>query len=188
MRAAMWKAKIASNGKKDIVGVEVGVDRGVHAWGMLYDWKEIKTLHLVDNYSERPLSSHGDARVTLEEFKDKVKWYLQASLEAVLLFDDNSLDFVYIDASHAYFDVLRDCIVWYKKVKPGGVLCGHDYRLDWHNMKEKSPTWMNAHGVVKAIDECVNMKNQEFEINKEDKKIVLETKTDGSSSDWWLIK
>lgn len=177
MRAAMSKAHEANEHIRDVIGVEVGVDQGIHAWEILNEWKEIKTLYLVDNYSTRGLSNYGDARVKVDCFKDRTKWHILPSMEAALLFGPESLDFGYIDASHSYKDVLNDCIRWWPKIKKGGVLCGHDYRLDWHNMKEQSPSWMNAHGVVKAVNEF-------SEINK----LELGTKTDGSASDWWIKK
>jgi hypothetical protein len=50
------------------------------------------------------------------------------------MFQDESLDFVYIDANHAYDFVKQDIELWYPKVKKGGYLWGHDYiDLDWYN-------------------------------------------------------
>ena len=184
----MWYARRLMGNKKNIIGVEVGVDQALHAWEILDQWDEIDMLHLVDSYSTRSKKHYNDALKKLEKFNKRTAWYVQPSLEAYLLFDDNSLDVVYLDASHVYIDVLQDCIAWYKKLKPGGVLCGHDYRLDWNNMDEHSASFINAHGVVKAVNEFVILKNDELKINKIDKEIVLGTKTDGSSSDWWIKK
>jgi FkbM family methyltransferase len=39
----------------------------------------------------------------------------------------HSLDFVYLDARHDYASVLEDLEAWFDKVRPGGVLSGHDY-------------------------------------------------------------
>lgn len=50
-----------------------------------------------------------------------------SSLEAVTLYDDESLDFVFIDAAHDYGNVKADIEAWYKKVKPGCIIAGHDY-------------------------------------------------------------
>lgn len=36
-------------------------------------------------------------------------------------------DFVFIDGSHEYEDVLRDIKFWYRKAAPGALLSGHDY-------------------------------------------------------------
>jgi|ETNvirenome_6_85_1030632.scaffolds.fasta_scaffold109705_2 predicted O-methyltransferase YrrM len=37
-----------------------------------------------------------------------------------------SFDFVFIDADHTTEGVLADIAAWRDKVRPGGMLCGHD--------------------------------------------------------------
>ena len=55
-----------------------------------------------------------------------------ASLDAAADFPDGSLAFVFIDADHSYAAVCADISAWLPKVKPGGVLAGHDYSAtDW---------------------------------------------------------
>jgi SAM-dependent methyltransferase len=49
------------------------------------------------------------------------------SVDALKRFEDNSLDFVFIDANHGDPYVTQDITNWYKKVRPGGILAGHDY-------------------------------------------------------------
>ena len=51
---------------------------------------------------------------------------LKSSL-AYKLYKDESLDFVFIDASHIYSDVVSDILNWLPKVKIGGIIGGHDY-------------------------------------------------------------
>lgn len=51
----------------------------------------------------------------------------KSSLEAVAGFEDDSVDFAYLDGDHRYDGVLADCRAWWQKVRPGGILCGHDY-------------------------------------------------------------
>jgi hypothetical protein len=48
------------------------------------------------------------------------------SMEASKLYDDNSLDFVLIDADHRYEPVKADILAWLPKVKPGAILMGDD--------------------------------------------------------------
>jgi len=51
----------------------------------------------------------------------------KTSMEAVDLFKDNSLDFIYIDGDHRFPFIASDLYFWYQKVKSGGVISGHDY-------------------------------------------------------------
>ena len=41
--------------------------------------------------------------------------------------DDDSLDFVFIDADHSCAMVKQDIELWSPKIHVGGLLCGHDY-------------------------------------------------------------
>jgi hypothetical protein len=52
---------------------------------------------------------------------------------AFKLYDDESLDFVFIDASHKYSDVVSDIINWLPKIKIGGIIGGHDYLSEENN-------------------------------------------------------
>jgi SAM-dependent methyltransferase len=49
------------------------------------------------------------------------------SVEAASQFENNSLDFIYIDASHEYIDVKNDIQAWLPKLKKGGIIAGDDY-------------------------------------------------------------
>lgn len=52
------------------------------------------------------------------------------SVEAAADYEDASLDFVFIDADHSAEAVEADVRAWLPKVKPGGVLAGHDADYD----------------------------------------------------------
>lgn len=49
------------------------------------------------------------------------------SVEAAGQFADASLDFVFLDASHDYESVRDDVAAWQPKLKPAGVMAGHDW-------------------------------------------------------------
>jgi hypothetical protein len=49
------------------------------------------------------------------------------SEQAASLFEDGTLDFVFLDADHSYEAVRRDLEAWFPKVKRRGILGGHDY-------------------------------------------------------------
>lgn len=51
------------------------------------------------------------------------------SKDGALGFEDHSLDFVYIDGNHSTESVSEDIDLWLPKIKPGGLLTGHDFSL-----------------------------------------------------------
>ncbi|MEX3858200.1 class I SAM-dependent methyltransferase [Paraburkholderia sp. BR10923] len=53
---------------------------------------------------------------------------------AANLFDDASIDCVFIDACHETSAVLLDIDVWRPKLRPGGLICGDDY--GWDSVRE----------------------------------------------------
>jgi predicted O-methyltransferase YrrM len=61
-----------------------------------------------------------------EPVKDVLIPIRKPSEEAAKDFADNSLAFVFIDASHDYENIKKDLNSWFPKVKKGGTLAGHD--------------------------------------------------------------
>jgi predicted O-methyltransferase YrrM len=49
------------------------------------------------------------------------------SCSAASLFENESLDFVFIDGNHWYDYVKKDIEAWLPKIKKGGIISGHDY-------------------------------------------------------------
>jgi hypothetical protein len=84
----------------------------------------------------------------IDNMKPLEKYYKsirKSSTEAANQFEEDSLDFVFIDASHEYEDVKKDIQVWLPKVKKGGILAGHDYYLEYDYFP----------GVKRAVNECL---------------------------------
>ena len=124
--------------KSDFEMVEVGSFMGVST--LLFSLF-VKKIYSVDCYdyvvpASGRIPTHDqlfiDAeRIFLERTSNieniiKIK---KPSIDASLDFEDYSLDAVYIDAEHDYHSVSTDVFAWKKKVKPGGILCGHDFNL-----------------------------------------------------------
>ena len=49
------------------------------------------------------------------------------SVDAAASVPDRSLDWLFIDADHSYDGVRTDLAAWAPKLKPGGLMSGHDY-------------------------------------------------------------
>lgn len=52
-------------------------------------------------------------------------------------FQDQTVDFVFLDASHNYESVTKDINAWFPKVRSGGIIAGHDYSWDGVNSAVK---------------------------------------------------
>ena len=63
----------------------------------------------------------------MEPFVGHYEAIQSTSVEASKQFEDESLDFVFIDAMHTYEAVCEDIDSWFPKVKKGGFIAGHDY-------------------------------------------------------------
>jgi predicted O-methyltransferase YrrM len=114
-------------------GVEVGVAEGLHAEVLFNNVPDL-FLYLVDawthydGYQEyADLDSvYQQATVRLQSRPKNI--YKDYSMNVVKHLEDNSIDFVYIDAAHDFKNVAQDVYEWTKKVKPGGIVFGHDYK------------------------------------------------------------
>ena len=123
------------------LGVEIGTDEGKYAEVLL---KTIPNLGLycVDPWLSQAyeLNQQPESFVDQSFFDKRYKETLkrlspykacriirQKSMDALSHFIGESLDFVYIDGNHDFLNVTQDMHSWLKKIRPGGILSGHDY-------------------------------------------------------------
>lgn len=92
---------------------------------------------LEPNYMEEIKQKYGKS--IFEIFKDNMRDcgfenvvtpIVSCSWEAAEKFENESCDFIFIDADHAYESVKKDILAWYPKLKPNGVFAGHDIFAD----------------------------------------------------------
>lgn len=118
-----------------LVGVEIGTEKGQFADTLLNKIPGLK-LTVVDCWEAYPeyretMQPRIDEyeRKCRERLGDRCKIIKAYSLDAVKQFDNNSLDFVYIDANHEFRQVIDDIDEWARRVKNGGLVMGHDFAL-----------------------------------------------------------
>lgn len=133
-------------------GVEVGVERALFSEVLL---AENPLLHLTcvdawqayrgyrDHVNQAKLERfYLEAQERLSPFGSRVAFVRAFSVEAAAAFEDGSLDFVYLDAAHDFASVAADLRAWAPKVRPGGIVAGHDY------LKAKLPSLMHVPQVI----------------------------------------
>jgi glycosyltransferase involved in cell wall biosynthesis/predicted O-methyltransferase YrrM len=119
-------------------GAEIGVAAGVHS-EILCQQIENCELLCVDFWGTSwSKKLEGTARRRLAPYNAKL--VKATSMEAARDVAPGSLDFVYIDANHDFDQVMEDLITWSRKVRPGGIVAGHDYDRG------------HLRGVVMAVD------------------------------------
>jgi len=122
--------------------VEVGSAEGRFAAKILSTWKG-RRLYLVDPWARQDPSDYLEATNQNAPFDD---WYEQCrqlaeqdsratlvrmlSLTAAKQFSNRQLDGVYLDGAHDYRNVLSDLDAWTAKIRPGGLIGGHDFKND----------------------------------------------------------
>jgi predicted O-methyltransferase YrrM len=102
------------------VGAEIGVREGRTSFCLLDNNANLK-IYAVDKdisqfYGSQVREKYQSRLVALEG----ISWEVSAAVE------DQSLDFVFIDAGHGYKSVIRDLEAWTPKLKKSGWLIGHD--------------------------------------------------------------
>lgn len=122
-------------------GAELGVQRGEFSYELLSRWTNCSRYFLVDPWAPQGEAYVDKANVAQEEqdailesarhmlsqWADKTVWVRARSDDAVARFEDCSLDWVYVDADHSFQGALADLVDWWPKLRPGGVMAGHDF-------------------------------------------------------------
>jgi hypothetical protein len=153
MKALSNRKALLEKMPKNGVVAELGVNKGEFSEEIWTITKPQK-LHLVDIWaSER---YHMGLRKLIEKkFKDQIdseKIIINQglSIDMSFRFQDNYFDWIYIDTDHSYGVTKAELQAYKNKIKPGGIIAGHDYvQGNWGKLLR--------YGVMEAVHEfCVN--------------------------------
>lgn len=162
------KTKLPSNP----VCAEIGVYRGDFS-KMIQDELEPIHLSLIDPYEVNEEKKYNDGLPTAYSTnKDYLIAAKRVMKKGALFIQDYSynvvksavnkgFDFIYIDGSHLYKDVKRDLNDWFPKLKPNGILGGHDYGNELFK------------GVKQAVDEFCEERNLRIDLLSDEGDFIL---------------
>jgi len=139
------------------VYVEIGIAYGFHIEAILKEFNELKCYGIDPYIPYDPTDSFNDigkiepslsVQQNFDLFSlsvnerlstyDKFNHIRKPSSIAYNMFDDSTIDLIFIDGDHTYDAVKQDCNLWWNKLKTGGIMCWDDYYWE---------------GVKKAVDE-----------------------------------
>lgn len=86
-----------------------------------YLWNAMKKAVAGDSVLDRFLHN-----VDASGFKSMVHPLVMTSEAASVIMQDQVFDFVFLDGDHRYQYISQDIALWLPKVRPGGILGGHD--------------------------------------------------------------
>lgn len=150
------------------VGAEIGVYTGSFSETLCMAGLKLYSIdswRLYPDYQKNTSCSQEKMEKQYEMVKKKLAPYdcaiiRKISMEAVKDFEDDSLDFVYIDGNHSFKYIAEDIWEWSKKVRKGGVISGHDY---WNGSR---PFYCDVKTVVDAYASAAQL-NKRYILGKQ---------------------
>ncbi len=129
------------------VGAEVGVAFGGHAEAILQNTSVVRLVG-VDPYQNLP--DYEDMLNLPQEQFENMFWYtigrlsrfgdryahVRAPSHEAVKSIDGLADFVYVDADHGYQAVKQDLALWTPKIRPGGIIGGHDFSPEFPGVRQ----------------------------------------------------
>lgn len=87
-------------------------------------YKQVDTSKMLDEFTKNT-----------KHLPEKLNVLINNSDLCAKMFEDNSVDTIFIDAGHSYEAVIKDIAAWLPKMKDGSIMAGHDYN-SWAGVKE----------------------------------------------------
>lgn len=136
-------------GRSDLTGAEIGVDVGAHAEALL-SYCDIKHLHLIDIWMKDYYKGYCEGR--LARFGGRFTTYHLDSVIAAKDFTIDSLDFIYFDQQHDYDSVKSDLVLWWPKLRKGGISGYRNYSESNAGLKKAIDEFVLSSGIKNVID------------------------------------
>jgi len=144
--------------KRKLRVVEIGAWLGKSSFYLVQQHCDKADIYIIDTWKGSPGELHSTHSLATErdiylDFIENMKIHhgkftaiRSMSVDAAKLFQDLSVDFIFIDGDHTYEGVKSDIEAWQIKLTEFGVIAGHDYVIGWD-------------GVRKAVNEKFGIRN-----------------------------
>lgn len=150
----------------DVIYVETGVHQGASIANIIQRCPNIKAAYGVDFYQpntdvfdrktyhyslEMQQTAYQKAKRIIQRsgHKDKVTLIIEDVSVAVNYFEDNSIDFLFLDHYLNDKDVANCLPMWYNKVKIGGYFAGHDW--EYRGVHKPIYEFRNKHNITSPL-------------------------------------
>lgn len=142
---------------QDGVGVELGVAAGDFSERIL-QFDHVGYLFSIDMWAGdrgHGTDQYREAIVRLSPYRDRNAIMRMRFDEALHLFGDESLDFIYVDG-YAHDGELNGATFrdWFPKLKRGGIIAGDDYAPDWPLVVQAVDTFVAENGLELHVIDC----------------------------------
>jgi predicted O-methyltransferase YrrM len=131
---------------KNSIVVEIGTGFGTTACMLAQHCPNIKKIYTIDPYLPYTTSWVGDGipfgekeidnlrivakhNIDFSGYKEKIELIKLKSKSALSMFDNESIDLLFYDATQTVDIAYTDIYEWYKKIKRKGIISGHCWNL-----------------------------------------------------------
>lgn len=149
-------------------GAEIGVWKGAYSatfceaspamhmlcvdpWLSYPAWLDTKNSMTGEKAEAFMASAYGEALARLTPLNTTIMRAF--SVDAATAVPDGSLDLLYVDGNHVYDAVIEDLTFWAPKVRHGGIIAGHDYRIFTNkptiHVVKAVQDYTKAHGITR---------------------------------------
>jgi predicted O-methyltransferase YrrM len=134
--------------KPNGIGAELGVAEGYFSSEILAT-EQLAHLYSIDMYAGdrgHDVKQYTKAIRGLAKFRDRNSIIKMRFDEALGVFDDSYFDFIYVDGyAHTGEEEGKTFSDWFPKLKPGGVIAGHDYSPKFPLVKRHVDAFLSKH-------------------------------------------
>jgi FkbM family methyltransferase len=148
---------VANLFRQDSIGVELGVAAGDFS-SRLLNYPNVSYLFSIDMWAGdrgHGIDQYREAIAALDKFRDRNTIMRMKFDEALPLFNNESLDFIYVDGyAHDGEQNGKTFNDWYPKLKRGGIIAGDDYSNDWPLVVEAVNIFAKNNNLELHIIDC----------------------------------